>query len=238
MARADLRAPGAGVPAAFAEAYEALARRLGRYEAWSAFVRVYAAEVAWGCGNRCDALMDRRESLAQGLDAAARGALGQMFDQMVEALEARPFQDFLGGAYMALGVADKGHGQFFTPFHISRAMARIVAGRAARAVEERGFASVQEPSCGAGASVIALAGEMAAMGLDWQRGLYFEARDISELPALMCYLQASLIGLAGHVVVGDTLKGEARMALHTPMMAMEPAWVAREMRGDVPWTRA
>ena len=238
MAKVDMRAPGVDVPGAFAEAYEAVARRIGRYEAWSAFVRIYAAEVAWGCGNRCDALMDRRESLAQGLDDAARGALVQMFEQMVEALEARPFQDFLGGAYMALGVADKGHGQFFTPFHVSRTMARIVVPAAARAVRERGFAAVQEPSCGAGASVIALAGEMAAMGIDWQRGLYFTAQDISELPALMCYLQASLIGLAGHVVVGDTLKGEARLALHTPVMAMEPAWVAREARGDVPWTRA
>ena len=74
---------------------------------------------------------------------------------------------------------------------------------------------------------------MADMGIDWQRQAVFECQDISVITALMCYVQLSLIGAAARVVIGDTLAGERRIALSTPVFMVEPVWVARSMGGDV-----
>lgn len=218
----------------FSGEFSAAAARRGRYDAWSEFVRIFATEVAWCAGNGVEALMAERRALVESLPEAVASSYRAMFGLMVEILEENPFQDFLGGMYMGLEVADRGHGQFFTPFHISRLMASLDVERARAAIGEKGFVSVYEPSCGAGTSVMALAGEMRAAGLDCQRSLYFHAQDISELTALMCYLQTSLAGLSGHVVVGDTLRDERRLILQTPALVIEPAWTARMMRGDVP----
>lgn len=231
---ASLKLPP-NIPEEFAESYEFAAGRRGRYEAWSEFIRIYAAEIAWACGNSCLSLVEARDSIAASIDGAVGLAYRRMFDLMVKSLEENPFQDFLGSAYMAIGVGDKGHGQFFTPFGISELMGAVNVTGIQDELEARGFAALHEPSCGAGASLMAAAKTLHGSGIDWQRLLYFDAQDISELTALMCYLQVSLVGLAGHVIIGDTLQGEERVRLHTPMLTIEPMWLFRGMRGEVPW---
>jgi hypothetical protein len=46
----------------------------------------------------------------------------------------------------------------------------------------------------------------------------------------MCYIQLSLIGCAGEVIVGNTLVMEKKVVLTLPMSLMNPMWTARQLR--------
>lgn len=220
----------------FDKAFDQARQSYGNYEAFSEFIRIYAAEIAWACGNKADALMKDREAIISRIDDRRKKCYMRMFDAMVYALEENPDQDFLGATYMRLGVGDKSHGQFFTPYNIAKATAALEPNTVAKLINNDGFVSINEPSCGAGGMVIAFANKLQKQGANHQRAIYFKAQDISELPALMCYLQCSLLGMAGHVVIGNTLMFEKRAVLQTPMM-LEDVWQLRQMRGEVPWPK-
>lgn len=68
------------------------------------------------------------------------------------------FDDVLGDIFGALEVGNSAAGQFFTPFYISELMAQIIGFE--DALEKKGFVSVNEPTCGAGGMIIALAKTM------------------------------------------------------------------------------
>jgi len=42
-------------------------------------------------------------------------------------------------------------------------------------------------------------------GFNYQQNAYFVAQDIDPLVAKMCYIQMSLLGISGVVLIGDTL---------------------------------
>ena len=42
--------------------------------------------------------------------------------------------------------------------------------------------------------------------INYQNCAFIVAQDLSQLTALMCYIQLSLLGCAGIIVVGDTLR--------------------------------
>ena len=92
---------------------------------------------------------------------------------------------------------------------------------------------LKPPAAGAGANLIAFCGLCYEKGIDYQRRVFFECRELSELTSLMCYIQLSLIGAAAIVIIGDTLKLEERIVLKTPIMNMEPCWILRTLRGDI-----
>ncbi len=220
----------------FDETFNHARQSYGNYEAFSEFIRIYASEIAWACGNKPYSLMEDREVIVSRIENQRKECYMRMFDTMIHALEEDPDQDFLGATYMRLGVGDKSHGQFFTPYNMAKTTVALGSSTATDLSGADGFISVNEPSCGAGGMIIAVANQLRNQGMNCQRALYFKAQDISELPALMCYLQCSLLGLAGHVVIGDTLMREKRMVLQTPMM-LEDVWQLRQMRGEVPWPK-
>jgi hypothetical protein len=64
---------------------------------------------------------------------------------------------------------------------------------------------VNDSCCGAGALLIAFANEAKRQGINYQQSIEFVAQDIDFTAAMMCYIQLSLIGCAGYVIVGNTL---------------------------------
>lgn len=130
----------------------------------------------------------------------------QMFQITMEALEWNPDQDFLGGLYMRLGLSNHSRGEEFTPYALCRGMASISARDIEKRIEEKGWASVYDPACGAGATMIAFANECFLRKIDFQKHILFVAQDIGWAVAGMCFIQLSLLGCGGYVIVGDTLK--------------------------------
>lgn len=80
----------------------------------------------------------------------------QMFALIVEELEERPNQDLLGELYMMLQISNKNAGQFFTPYSVCELMSKTTFDRKQleKTVHKKGYASVYDCACGAGATLI------------------------------------------------------------------------------------
>ncbi len=132
------------------------------------------------------------------------------------------YQDFLGTVFHELQLHSKYHGQFFTPYHVSKACALMVINEdlIRKTIEEKGFFSLNEPTCGAGGMVIAACETLREKNINYQKYLYVVAQDIAEMPFYMTYIQLSLIGCPAEVLLGNTLKLEVVQAWPTPFYIM------------------
>lgn len=131
--------------------------------------------------------------------------------------------DFLGKTFMSMELANKGAGQFFTPFEVSMAIARMqyLEGE----LPKEGKIRLHEPSSGAGGMIIAACRVLRERGFDYQRRLEVVAQDIDWRGVYMTYLQLSLIGCRAVVVQGNTLTDPYHTA-YPPERTMEtPAWM-------------
>ena len=63
---------------------------------------------------------------------------------------------------------------------------------------------IHDPACGAGSLLISARNVCAEEGIGYREAL-FTAQDVDRVVALMCYIQLSLLGCAGYVVVGNSL---------------------------------
>lgn len=125
---------------------------------------------------------------------------------VAEALEKNPDQDFLGELFMALGLSDSWKGQFFTPYCVCRMMAAMTLGEdLEQKAKEHGWVGVNDPACGAGALLLAFANECHRRHFNDQAHVLYVAQDIDYLAGCMCYIQLSLMGCPGYVVVGDSI---------------------------------
>lgn len=103
-------------------------------------------------------------------------------------------------------------------------------------IQTRGWVSINDCACGAGALLIAARNVMMRVGQDWSSGALFVAQDIDRTAALMCYLQLSLLGCAGYVVIADSLRYPITGSLlrptpvpeqdiwYTPTLYLSPVW--------------
>lgn len=225
MARHDM------MPGPFADAFREASMGESAFETWQRFVYVAARDIAVAVCQDASAILDMAETAERQMERRA-DAYRRMFDAYVEEVESDPFRDFLGDAFMRLGIGNESGGQFFTPYHVARLVASEAVSGLAR-TPARGWVSAYEPACGAGANVIAACDVMGERGMDWQRGSFFYCQDVSELTALTCYVQLSLVGVAATVAVGDSLSGVRRFALHTPVAMVDDVWTSRYLRGEL-----
>ena len=172
-----------------------------------------------------------------------------MFALIVDALEQNPYQDFLGDLFMRFDLSNTWKGQFFTPYSICKAMSAITAGDLTAQLEDKPWISVNDPACGAGALLIAFAQECVRQKVNYQQSVLFVAQDIDRTAALMCFVQLSLLGCAGYVVVGDSLlnptvgpsvlipvKQDGQEIWYTPMMYTE-IWQYRLVLDKIKYTQ-
>lgn len=131
--------------------------------------------------------------------------ISNLFAITVMALENNPNQDFLGELYMALNLGNHWKGQFFTPYDVCKLMSEMGIGDNKETIEEKGYVSINDCACGAGATLIAAANTLHEHGINYQLHSFFVAQDIDRVVGLMCYIQLSLLGCAGYVVIANSL---------------------------------
>lgn len=133
----------------------------------------------------------------------------KIFGEIVMQLDANPEQDLLGDLYMHLDLGSHWHGQFFTPYHLCEAMAKMELGLESYTVDSIKPVSVCDCACGGGALLIAAANEFRKAiqhtGINAQNYICLYAQDLSQVSAMMCYVQLSLLGYAGKIKLGDSL---------------------------------
>lgn len=140
----------------------------------------------------------------------------QMLGELVMALETEP-SDVLGAVFMELELGNKWHGQFFTPYHLCKAMAAMLLGDGDKEqIKRRGFLRANEPACGGGAMIVALAEALKAEGINYQQHLHVVAQDLDPKAVHMAYVQFSLLHIPAVVILGNTLALEEREHWYTP----------------------
>ena len=131
----------------------------------------------------------------------------EIFGTVVEMLEKNPFRDLLGDLYMQLDMGSDALGQFFTPYHLSRLVAEMAfnVDEVKSIIAEQGYITVNEPTVGGGANIIAFCECLYNHHINYQNQCVIIAQDLSRTTALMCYVVLSLIGCSAVIKIGDTL---------------------------------
>lgn len=155
----------------------------------------------------------------------------QMLGALVGVLEAGP-DDVLGQVFGELELGNAARGQFFTPYSLCAATARLTLDpdEVRQRIAERGFITLHEPACGAGALVIGMAEAMQAADINYQQHLHVTAVDIDQRAVHMAYLQFSLLGIPAAVILGNTLTMELTEQWHTPAHVIG-MWPQKLLRG-------
>lgn len=233
----------------------ALEGRHSRWELWKDFITMSAISIS----NLVDvAHRDKREemylAIAKKYSEKEMAVFPEMLSEVVLGMDENPDQDFLGELFMVLELGSEWKGQFFTPYSVCQAMAAMSYGDDLKSkIEHQGWVSVNDPACGAGATLIAFANECKRQGNDvnFQTSVLFVAQDLDFLAGCMCYIQISLMGCPGYVVIGDTLSKpstsiDSRGIIptdngniwYTPFFFREP-WHTRRMAAmiELPFSR-
>lgn len=129
----------------------------------------------------------------------------EMLTLIGDAYTANPEQDFLGEIFMELGLGNHWKGQFFTPYNICKMMSMITMGNMQEELGSKPWISVNDCACGAGALLIAAANYLKDNDVNYHTKALFVAQDIDLIAGLMCYIQLSVLGCAGYVVIADSL---------------------------------
>ena len=136
-------------------------------------------------------------------------------------------KDFLGTVFEELGLGDARNGQFFTPNHISKIMAKLSLEGLPElsALNDKKYITIADPCIGSGRLAIEACEELRNKGFSyWQ--YFVEGRDISRLPALMSYLQLSLLGVPAMVFWGDSLAMKNYEEFPTPIALLQ-GWLPK-----------
>lgn len=192
----------------FCTLMDKFAFRYSRWQVWNDFLGLSAISLANVVPT---AEKEEREKTYHAILSGYREEEKEIFPQMLNlvvlALSDNPEQDFLGSLYHYLNLQLEQKGQFFTPYHICEFMSELqfAGDEKAEKLEEKGYISVNDPACGAGAMLIAFANVARKHGINYQKQVLFVAQDIDRTAAMMCYIQMSLLGCPAIVVIGDSL---------------------------------
>lgn len=204
----------------FVKLFSELCNSKSSWEVWADFIAMSAIAIS-NAFDQQESMRDDREQeymrAIQRYTKAEQQIFPKLFAVTVEALEADPEQDFLGELFMGLNLGNHWKGQFFTPYDVSRMIAEIQLHGIEARLKEKDWVGIHDPCCGAGALLVAARNIMVREKLAPTSALYV-AQDIDRTAALMCYIQLSLLGCAGYVVVADSFRYPLVGCGNTPLL--------------------
>jgi type I restriction-modification system DNA methylase subunit len=223
----------------FIKDFMELARTRSKWTVWDDFITMFACSIS-NAVDKSHIHWDEREKMYLSIVKKYKKSEMDIFPRLaayvIEALDKNQEQDFLGELFMNLNLSNEHNGQFFTPYHVCDFMAKITCD--VDSMPKTGPITINDPACGAGATLIAAANELRKIyekrGLNFQNYVLAVAQDIDQNVGLMCYIQLSLLGLAGFVKIGDSLSDPIRNGddlsnyWFTPMYYSE-IWTYRRM---------
>jgi type I restriction-modification system DNA methylase subunit len=194
----------------FMKIFNKLTHRHRPWDIWSDFIVMFACSIS----NAVDkSHYDEREAqymrLIKKYNKHEQNLFPSLIAETVMVLEHNQEQDFLGEMFMELKLGNERTAQFFTPYDVCVMMAAMTLGDVSEYVKENGYITINDPCCGAGANLIAGIHEakkqLEKAGYNYQNHVLIVGQDIDSTVALMCYIQISLLGMAGFIKIGNTL---------------------------------
>ena len=230
--------------AEFQKVFARLCNTKSAWQAWSDFVELTAISISNTTEIRYKVKQEREErymNIIGQYTKSEQAVFPELVGILVQSLQRNSEQDFLGEMFMALELGSHWKGQFFTPYSLCKFMSAINTQDAKDKIGEKGYVTINDPACGAGATLIGTRNHLELAGFGSTQA-FFVGQDIDRTAAMMCYIQLSLLGCAGYVVIADTLihpvtgpmlwpnLTEHQDAWFMPMNFLEPAWVLRLSR--------
>ena len=192
----------------FVKLFSGFSGKYSRYTVWQDFVWMAACAISNAVDHRYAEQRETRymEIVKKYSDQEA-DIFPTLFGLVVSGMEEDPDQDFLGELYMTLELGNSHAGQFFTPYDVCVAMTKVTMeeNNVRAFIDKQGYISINDPACGAGATLVSAANTLRSMGINYQQCALFIGQDIDYTVGLMCYIQLSLLGCAGYVRIGNTL---------------------------------
>lgn len=188
-------------PSDFRKILERLAHRHDLRSTFDTFLRLTACALA-AQTREAEYLEEAKRWERPALDLFAE-ALGALVLEM----EARPFEDIIGGYYLDFALSQKGqqrNGEFHTPKSVCDLMARMTLGDLDSFPVE-GPITVCEPACGAGAMILSFA---QACPPEVRRRLRVTAIDLSRTACDLTFINTTLWGIPTRVIHGNALSME------------------------------
>jgi len=175
-----------------------------RYEVFNDWL-VLASSTLYSTWKKEKSVEEEYLQIAGQYTASELDQLCQLLAITVEALEEKE-HDFLGELFTLGGLSNERNGQFFTPFHISCLMAKLLIGE--DYLEKKRIIRVSDPCCGAGGLLIASILEFKERGINYQKDVFFVGTDIDHRCARMAFIQLSLLAVPALIICGNTLTRE------------------------------
>lgn len=191
----------------FLKLFDQLTYSRSGWQVWEDLMTVMACSICNAVDRTPDKFKRREEQYERSIKNLGGVEIpAQMLWIITMALEQNPDQDFLGKLYMNLNLGNHWKGQFFTPYHVCQMLTEMNFGKETQAeVERKGYISVCDPCVGAGAMLIAAANAMKRAKVNYQTNAVFVGQDVDRVVAMMAYIQISLIGCPGYIIIGNSL---------------------------------
>ena len=139
------------------------------------------------------------------------------------------FDDYLGELFMRCEQGNSGTGQFFTPYHVSKLMAKMIFGsEVVEKAEKDEVITVNDPCCGGGGMLMAALDVLKNdYHINYTRNCFIDCGDIDRRCVYMTYLQLSLAGVPAIVKHQDAISRELWSVWRTPAYVFQYARFAR-----------
>lgn len=124
---------------------------------------------------------------------------------IIKEISENKFQDLLGVIFHELALQNKYKGQFFTPYTVSYATAKLSIGKFQ---DEKDIYYIGEPAGGSGGMCIAVCQIAEEQEVNYASKLLFDVNDVDITCVYMSYIQLSLIGAAAIIKHKNTLSLE------------------------------
>ena len=185
----------------FLKLFDQLTYSRSGWQVWEDLMTVMACSICNAVDRRKEPFERREKQYERSIKSLGGVDIpAQMLGILTMALERDPDQDFLGKLYMNLNLGSHWHGQFFTPYNVCQMMAQMNFGEGIQT-----YITVCDPCVGAGAMLIAAANVMRKADVNYQTNAVFVGQDIDRVVAMMAYIQLSLIGCPGYIIIGNSL---------------------------------
>ena len=194
----------------FIEVFQSLCKTRSAWQVWADYIVIASCSIANTVYNSNTETYREREaeySECLGRFDGNISLVAELLSYTMQALELDPEQDFLGDPFMQLELHNHWKGQFFTPHNIGKMMSLMSMdiNGLKESIDKQGYVSISDCACGAGSLLIASANRLRESGVNYQQKALFVAQDIDRIAGLMCYIQLSILGCAGYVVIADTI---------------------------------
>lgn len=202
----------------FLKIFNGMCANRHKYAVWADVITVMACSLANSVDHSGKSHDSREKEYAECIRRL--GGVEQpskLFAIVVEALEENPDQDFLGELYMEMNLSDDGKKQIFTPYNVCRMMSEMTIGDYSQEIKQQGWISILDPCVGGGATLIAAANHFRRKGINFQDHVLFVGQDIERITGMMGYIQLSLLGCSGYVLIADAI---ANPLLGDPLLPM------------------